>query len=440
MWYLLILALAVQGSLYTPEQVHIAWTDADTSMSVTWASEAQSPGASVQYSPISSYNQTVSSFIYSSPGVWTSFPNSGYSNLLQRHLNVCKAYMTNLTQGGLYAYRVGSNIYGWTSQFNFQAKRNFADSEVVKFLVYGDLSSGDQIIPTVLRLEEELITHQYDAIIHNGDFAYDLDSDSGKVGDSFMRSIQPLASRFPYMTTMGNHEANQVLPHYINRFQMPGNGSNLWYSFNAGKAHFIAYSSELIFYSMNYTQAQQLEFLENDLQSYDRTQYPWLIVYAHRPFYCSANMSSSLTAEPQIRRNKNCIAEAEKTRKYFEDLWYENKVDLVIGSHVHAYERLGPAYRNQSVPCQEQSTNVCVNASAPVFVITGVPGNDESYAPDSPTPLPFSVAQDDHLGFSRLTIFNDTHLLWEQVRSLTLQVSDFLWLIKPSEEPIELDS
>ena len=142
MLHLFILVLAARGSLYTPEQVHISWTDAVTSISVTWAAEAPTTGASVQYTPISSYNQKVNSYTYSSPGVWTSFPNTAYPAILQRHLNVCKAYMTNLTQGGLYAYRVGSNVSGWSPQFNFQAKRNFTDSTIARFMVYGDFILG----------------------------------------------------------------------------------------------------------------------------------------------------------------------------------------------------------------------------------------------------------------------------------------------------------
>ena len=435
MLHLFILVLAARGSLYTPEQVHISWTDAVTSISVTWAAEAPTTGASVQYTPISSYDQKVNSYTYSSPGVWTSFPNTAYPAILQRHLNVCKAYMTNLTQGGLYAYRVGSNVSGWSPQFNFQAKRNFTDSTIARFMVYGDFSSGDQNLATMRRLEEALHAHEYDAIIHNGDFAYDLDDDNGRVGDSFMRSIEPVASRLPYMTTQGNHEANQVLPHYTNRFQMPGNSSNLWYSFNAGKAHFIAYTTEPIFDNLNETQAQQVAFIKNDLENYDRSQYPWLIVFGHRPLYCSANMSSGVL--PAF--NKPCISQSQALRDNFEDLWYNNGVDIVIASHIHNYERLGPVYKNQSMTCEQQSQNICIGAEAPIFVVTGVPGNDESYSRNSPTPLPFSWARDEELGFSRLTIFNNTHLLWEQVRSLTFEVSDFLWLIKRASSPIGLE-
>ncbi|KAJ9581517.1 hypothetical protein L9F63_023308, partial [Diploptera punctata] len=42
--------------------------------------------------------------------------------------------------------------------------------------------------------------------LHVGDFAYDMDTDNGQIGDDFMTQIQPIASYLPYMTCPGNHE------------------------------------------------------------------------------------------------------------------------------------------------------------------------------------------------------------------------------------------
>jgi hypothetical protein len=401
-------------------------------MSVTWASRSPSQGASVEYTPVDSHSSKVETFKFSSPGIWTTFPNSAVPNVLQRQLYVCKANMSNLSLGGLYAYRVGSNIYGWSNQFVFQAKRNFTSEPLARLLIYGDLGIGDQIQETVFRLLQETDTYKYDAVVHNGDIAYDLNTQMGEYGDIFLRSLEPIASQLPYMVSQGNHESGLVLPHYINRFQMPGNVSNLWYSFNVGRAHFIAFNTEPVFDDLNETQELQMEFLKNDLQGVDRVKYPWVVVYGHRPFYCSANLSTNehLKAVPLIRNNADCLDRAEYLRGIFEDLWFNYSVDVVVGGHVHAYERLANVYRNQSVPCNSQSFNYCQGAKAPVYFVTGVPGQDDSYSPVSPTPLPFSMFQDDHLGYSRITIYNETHLLFEQVRSDSGSVIDYLILVK----------
>lgn len=39
-----------------------------------------------------------------------------------------------------------------------------------------------------------------------GDFAYDMDQDNARIGDEFMRLIEPVAASLPYMTCPGNHE------------------------------------------------------------------------------------------------------------------------------------------------------------------------------------------------------------------------------------------
>lgn len=432
MIFLLNLLAHAIASIYEPEQVHLAWTEDDSKMSVTWAADLPSYGASVQYTPVSSHNEKVNEYKYSAPGTWTTFPNMDIPNILQRHLHVCKAFMTNLIPNQLYSYRVGSDSYGWSGQYTFQCKKNYTEDPLARFLVYGDLGVGDQIVPTVSRLIEETNTYKYDAVIHNGDIAYDLDDDQGERGDIFLRSIEPIASQLPYMVSQGNHESGPVLPHYINRFEMPGNVKNLYYSFNAGNAHFIAYNTELVFNNLNQTQDLMMRFIGNDLAGLNRTLYPWVIVFGHRPLYCSANLSSSvfLKEVPRIRYNPDCLENAQFLRSIFEDVWYNNSVDLVITGHVHAYERLANVYQNESVPCQEQSVNYCKGAKAPVYIVTGVPGQDDSYSPVSPTPLPFSVKQDDRLGYSRITVYNTTHLLFEQVLSETGVVIDSLLLVK----------
>ena len=42
-------------------------------------------------------------------------------------------------------------------------------------------------------------------MLHVGDFAYDLDSGGGTVGDQFMQNIEQIAAYVPYMVSVGNH-------------------------------------------------------------------------------------------------------------------------------------------------------------------------------------------------------------------------------------------
>lgn len=61
-------------------------------------------------------------------------------------------------------------------------------------------------LQSLARLQEESQRNMYDAIIHVGDFAYDMDSQEALVGDAYMNQIQSLAAYVPYMVCPGNHE------------------------------------------------------------------------------------------------------------------------------------------------------------------------------------------------------------------------------------------
>ena len=61
--------------------------------------------------------------------------------------------------------------------------------------------------------------------MHVGDFAYDLADNGGQTAATFMRQIEPVASRVPYMGCPGNHEGGTEfvgnLEHYVKRFDFP---------------------------------------------------------------------------------------------------------------------------------------------------------------------------------------------------------------------------
>ena len=59
---------------------------------------------------------------------------------------------------------------------------------------------------SALRLQLDAALGMYDAVLHIGDFAYDLHDDDGKVGDEFLRMVEPMTAGVPYMVTAGNHE------------------------------------------------------------------------------------------------------------------------------------------------------------------------------------------------------------------------------------------
>lgn len=113
-----------------------------------------------------------------------------------------KVKLTNLKPDSHYIYHVGSSL-GWSDQFWFETppqENNWAP----QVAIFGDM--GNENAQSLARLQEESQQHMYDAILHVGDFAYDMDSENAAVGDQYMRQIDSIAAYAPYMVCVGNHE------------------------------------------------------------------------------------------------------------------------------------------------------------------------------------------------------------------------------------------
>lgn len=111
--------------------------------------------------------------------------------------------LTNLKPESQYTYRCGSNV-GWSDEFWFKTAPADQSKWSPSFAIFGDM--GNENAQSLARLQSESQMHYYDAILHVGDFAYDMDSDNAIVGDQYMRQIEPLAAYVPYMVCAGNHE------------------------------------------------------------------------------------------------------------------------------------------------------------------------------------------------------------------------------------------
>ena len=141
-----------------------------------------------------------------------------------------------------------------------------------------------------------------------------------------------------YLLAQGNHQSGLVLPHYASRFKMPGNSS----SPSIRARHISLLITQNWYLTPLLKHRHWMQFLQNDLEGVDRTEFHWLVVHGHRPLYCSANMSDSLLSdERRIRLNPDCQERVAFLRGVFEKFWYKFQVDLVVSGHAHAYEDLG---------------------------------------------------------------------------------------------------
>jgi len=235
---------------------------------------------------------------------------------------------------------------------------------------------------TIAQLEALVDSGGIDLVLHNGDVSY-ADGDM-RHWDVFMRKIERVAARVPYMTTPGNHEFWFNFTAYKKRFAMPvvgGHHANgyedaMYWSLDVGGGalHLVGMNTESVIDKAAMSEAQvvwlradlaaarERRALRNGDVGAGASVAGFTVAFGHRPFYCS-------NPGPADIRNGQALL-----RRKAEDILNEGGVDLVLQAHVHDYERTLPV-RNGA----PTATNY-TSPAAPVYVVNGAAGNREANA------------------------------------------------------------
>lgn len=403
---------------YQPEQIHLAYGDNPTQMTITWVTPNE-------------VNESLCAYGYSNVqmlerGRPSVFVDGGSQ---KRNIFIHRITLNLLMPGKKYWYRVGSWL-GWSDKLSFTAMPAGTDWSPT-FAVYGDM--GNVNGRAMARLQQEAQDGYFDAVLHVGDMAYNMDTDNARVGDAFMNQIQQIAAYVPYMTAVGNHEQEYNFSNYKNRFTMPGEKTQgMFYSIDIGPVHFVMFSSEFYYFvQYGWTQiVEQYRWLEKDLakanEPENRQKRPWIITMCHRPLYCSNSN------DPEHCPNvENIIRIGLPILKAYsiEDLLYKYGVDVHFQAHEHSYERMWPVY-NLTV-CNSSTSNPYLNPRAPIHIVTGSAGCQELVDPFEPIPHPWSAYHSMDYGFTRMKVYNSTHLYMEQTSDDQMgKVIDSMMIIK----------
>lgn len=320
----------------------------------------------------------------------------------------------------------------------------------------------------------------YEFVVHPGDLGYADDwylraknmlhgeEAYQAILEMFYDQLAPIAGRKMYMVSPGNHEAICSEIPVINRFCPEGQKNftdfmvrfentlptvfsstskdgkakvhankaralahpPFWYSFEYGMVHFTMIDTETDFdhapdqpggSAELHTgpfggQNQQLEFLEADLASVDRTVTPWLVVSGHRPFYSTGN------------------AGCEPCRSAFEKLFYKYGVDLGIFGHVHNSQRLKPLYNHQIDP------NGLDDPKAPLYIVAGGAGNIEGLSAVGQRPDYTAWAYDENFSYGTVSFLSANKLQVDFIRSSTGEKIDTAVLTKSHKEQFVVQS
>lgn len=284
---------------------------------------------------------------------------------------------------------MGSSGKSYTEVFAFTTLPE-GEEWLPRLAVYGDLGyENEKSLPY---LSEEVKDDKLDAIFHIGDIAYDLDDRKSKQGSDFMRSIEKIAARVPYLTIPGNHEKKDNFSHYDARFSMLGDRhapehsaplssriNNHFWSLDMGPAHILMFSSEFYYFTQfGWDQIErQFRFLEEDLQRANANRHirPWIIVMGHRPLYCvkvgDDSCDENMLERPDLRQGIHMHGDKSKPRQFgLEELFYKYGVDIQIYGHEHFYARLLPVY-NYTLMNVTNDSNPYDNAKGPMHITTG---------------------------------------------------------------------
>eukprot|EP00929_Paragymnodinium_shiwhaense_P111903 TRINITY_DN80179_c0_g1_i1.p1 TRINITY_DN80179_c0_g1~~TRINITY_DN80179_c0_g1_i1.p1 ORF type:complete len:409 (-),score=81.61 TRINITY_DN80179_c0_g1_i1:208-1434(-) len=276
---------------------------------------------------------------------------------------------------------------------------------------------------TIAALAKAMANQEAHALVHAGDIAYT--SGDQDVWDEYMREMDPSVSRVPYMVCPGNHEHYFDFSGYRHRFDMPDNNGeasqkNLWSSFDIGGVHFLALSTE---HTKSPDIEAQVAFVEADLKkaAANRQSVPWIVVYGHKPLYCSTE------------DYYDCKIGSIHLRTLFEDLFRKYGVDLYLTGHLHNYERTWPLF-NGTVEAQSYS-----NIKDTVHVVIGSAGDDEGLTDRWETCPSWSVVREGkHVGYAELTFQNATTMDFRYLNAATGNLIDSFTLTKERSEDEQL--
>ncbi|KAJ7853904.1 Metallo-dependent phosphatase-like protein [Mycena leptocephala] len=203
--------------------------------------------------------------------------------------------------------------------------------------------------------------------------------------------------------------------------------SPFWYSFDYGMTHYLMFDTETDFGDgiiapdeagggadsdgpfgsyMN----QQIDFIERDLATVDRSVTPWVFAAGHRPWYVDSGACTTC-------------------QEALEPLLIKHGVDVAYFGHVHNMQRLGPLANNTKDP---RGYN---NPSAPVYLVNGAAGHFEGLdlmtTPDQLPSYGIEWANNGTLyGYNLFKFLDSSHLEIQFVSSKDGEVLNSVMLFK----------
>jgi len=247
--------------------------------------------------------------------------------------------LSGLAGAGTYSYKVA----GQDATHQFRTLPPAHEAAPTRIWIIGDSGTANDDARAVYRAYREFAAgRDTDVWLMLGDNAYSSGTDQ-QFQNAVFNLYNPLLQNTCLWPAVGNHETlwaknddnplthNQADP-YLAIFDMPTegeaggapSGSELYYSFDYGRTHFICLDSQVSDRSLD---GAMYHWLKADLDQVSEDQYDWIIAYWHHPPYTHGTHNSDLERQHiEMRENFLPLLEA-------------HGVDLTFGGHSHTYER-----------------------------------------------------------------------------------------------------
>jgi len=248
--------------------------------------------------------------------------------------------LTGLTTATTYKYRIA----GEKVEFTFRTLPQAHVAAPTRVWIIGDSGTGNKNARDVYHAYRDFTKERpTDVWLMLGDNAYGFGTDK-EYQNAVFNMYMPLLHNTCVWPAVGNHETywayrdDNPLTHnladpYLAIFDLPTkgeaggvpSGSELYYSFDYGRTHFICLDSQINIYEKNGDQMYQ--WLKADLEQVNDEKYDWVIAYWHHVPYTHGTHNSDIEWQHIQMREK------------YVPLLEKHGVDLNFGGHSHVYER-----------------------------------------------------------------------------------------------------
>ena len=178
-----------------PEQIKISLTQRQGEMVVNWLT-----WNTTQYSTVK-YGLSSGEYTFTTNGTSFAFVDPNTLHIIRYIHNTLLVDLSAMTT---YYYIVGDGADVWSDEMKFTTLSDGANEDIITLAVFGDMGVVNSV--SMQALSDEVAAGTVQAVLHVGDYAYNMDEIQGLTGDIFLEEMQNITSAVPYMGTMGNHE------------------------------------------------------------------------------------------------------------------------------------------------------------------------------------------------------------------------------------------